>query len=114
MNHLATVTSLHGCHEAHTSVSSFSISQQQNCWFNHHPSEQYPILISDSHSVTMDINPAFNPMHTPAQELISELRKDTCIGSPTRLTTNHVCPGSTTFRNCDHNHRRVISPWGPR
>lgn len=116
-NHLATVTSLQGCQESQTFVSSLSISQQQKFWFNHHPSEQYPILMSDSHSVTIDINAAFRPMHIPRVSWVvfSSRRGQTRpIGhSPMRLTTNHVCPASTALRICAHSHWRVISPRGP-
>jgi hypothetical protein len=45
--------------------SSPPISQQQNCWFNHQASEQYPIFMSDSHSVTIEIIAALSPMQTP-------------------------------------------------
>ena len=36
--YLAKVTWLHECHESHAPPSSPSISQQQNCWFNHQAS----------------------------------------------------------------------------
>ena len=66
--HRAKVTWLQECHESHPSTSSPSISQQQNCWFNHQPSKQYPIFMSDNHWVIMEMTAALAPMHTPVIE----------------------------------------------
>ena len=66
MIHWAKATSLQGCHESQPVSSSYSISQQQNCWFSHHPSEQYPILMSDSHSVAIEMTAALTPIAIPA------------------------------------------------
>ena len=69
MNQRATLFVLQGCHESHASVSSASasISQQQKFWFSHHPSEQYPILRSESHSVIIEISAALMPMQMPVR-----------------------------------------------
>ena len=64
MNQRMTEESLQNLQESQIS-SSPSISQQQNCWFNHQPSLQYPILISESHSVIMEMSAALSPMHIP-------------------------------------------------
>lgn len=118
--HLAIVTVLQGLQDSHPSTSSPSISQQQNCWFNHHPSEQYPILMSESHSLTMDIIAAFIPMQTPKHPAGMVNNKKIYVRAqnesdiPTRLTTNQLCPVLTAFRTCAHNQRIVISPLAPR
>src|SRR5712672_3990287 len=66
INQRATVTVLHRCQESHPLSSSPSSSQQQNCRLSHQPSEQYPILMSDSHSVTIEMIAALIPMLAPA------------------------------------------------
>ena len=65
----AKVKWLQECHESHPSTSSPSISQQQNCWFSHQPSEQYPIFMSDSHAVIMEMTAALAPMHSPIRRI---------------------------------------------
>jgi hypothetical protein len=51
-------------HSAQPSPSS-AISRQQNFWLNHHPVVQYPIFMSDSQTVIMDIKAALTPIPTP-------------------------------------------------
>lgn len=113
MSHRASVTSLQGCHESHPSTSSPSISQQQNCWFNHQPSEQYPNLRSDSHTLTIEMIAMFIPMHTPTIHSQSTL-SNKARHSPTSPTTNQLCPPSTIFWAWDNNHGHVHRSRGLR
>ena len=86
----AGITSLHWCHASHVSSSPPSISQQQNCWFSHHPSEQYPILMSDSHSVAIEMTAALTPiaipavLQTPCQKHFARVLQSSNVGRDSR------------------------------
>lgn len=122
------MTSLHWCHASQVFSSPPSISQQQNCWFSHHPSEQYPILMSESHSVAIDMSAAFTPIPMPVRTRIQHrtARHRCCSAterirgrvrtnnSPTRLTTNQLCPACAIFLSRDQIQARLTSPRGPR
>lgn len=61
------VHSVHGSQSSQpASLASVSSPQQQNLRFSHQPVAQWPILTSESHSVTMEMRAALTPMAAPA------------------------------------------------
>jgi hypothetical protein len=64
------------------------------------PSEQYAILMSPSHSLTIDTIAAFKPMHTKSGSVRNEKVKLN-VYSPTRRRTNQLSPSRINFLDCN-------------